>query len=140
MWETITLTFLALLIEAIVGYPDRLVRAIGHPVTWMGRLIGMLDRMLNHESMNNATRRTAGTVAIDGVDVTVDLEPARDLVQVAELSLDRPEHVERRQFRRGDGLGQGNVAADLAERATPRVPVRRADRDLPAASRGDPPR
>jgi adenosylcobinamide-phosphate synthase len=27
-----------------VGYPDRLVRAIGHPVIWMGRLIGALDR------------------------------------------------------------------------------------------------
>ena len=41
MWGTIT--FLALLTEAIVGYPDWLVQTIGHPVTWMGRLIGILD-------------------------------------------------------------------------------------------------
>jgi adenosylcobinamide-phosphate synthase len=60
----ITLALLALLIEAIVGYPDRLVRAIGHPVTWMGRLISILDRTLNHESMSNASRRAAGAVAI----------------------------------------------------------------------------
>jgi adenosylcobinamide-phosphate synthase len=64
MWGTITLAFLALLIEAIVGYPDRLVRTIGHPVTWMGRLINMLDRTLNHESMSNATRRAAGALAV----------------------------------------------------------------------------
>ena len=41
---TIALAFLALLIEAILGYPDWLVHTIGHPVTWMGRLIGLLDR------------------------------------------------------------------------------------------------
>src|SRR4051794_29173887 len=65
MWgTTITLALLALLIEAVVGYPDWLVRAIGHPVTWIGRLIGMLDRTLNHESMSNASRRAAGVVAI----------------------------------------------------------------------------
>src|SRR5260370_26905699 len=64
MWGTITLALLALLIEVIVGYPDWLVRAIGHPVTWMGRLIGMLDRTLNHESTSNASRRAAGAVAI----------------------------------------------------------------------------
>ena len=60
----VTLALLALLIEASVGYPDRLVRAIGHPVTWMGRLISILDRTLNHESMSNASRRAAGAVAI----------------------------------------------------------------------------
>ena len=37
---TVALTLLALLIELMVGYPDWLARAIGHPVTWMGRLIG----------------------------------------------------------------------------------------------------
>jgi adenosylcobinamide-phosphate synthase len=62
MWGTITL--LALLIEAAVGYPDRLFRAIGHPVTWIGRLIGALDRTLNHESASNASRRWAGAAAL----------------------------------------------------------------------------
>ncbi|HEV7983781.1 MAG TPA: adenosylcobinamide-phosphate synthase CbiB [Xanthobacteraceae bacterium] len=61
---SVTLTFLALLIEALVGYPDRLVGAIGHPVTWMGRLIGWLDGRLNHEGASNASRRLAGVAAL----------------------------------------------------------------------------
>src|SRR5713226_8131462 len=60
----ITLTFLALLIEAIFGYPDWLVRTIGHPVTWMGRLISILDRALNRETMSPAKRRAAGAFAL----------------------------------------------------------------------------
>jgi adenosylcobinamide-phosphate synthase len=60
----VTLALLALLIEVIVGYPDRLVRAIGHPVTWMGRMIAVLDRALNHETMSNAKRRAAGVAAL----------------------------------------------------------------------------
>ena len=59
-----TLALLALLAEVIVGYPEPLVRKIGHPVTWMGRLIAVLDRALNHEAMSDATRRAAGVVAL----------------------------------------------------------------------------
>ncbi len=59
-----TLVFLALLIEAVVGYPDWLVRSIGHPVMWMGRLIGFLDGTLNHDRMNSASRRTAGVLLL----------------------------------------------------------------------------
>ncbi|HUU66662.1 MAG TPA: cobalamin biosynthesis protein, partial [Methyloceanibacter sp.] len=33
------LALLALLVELVAGYPDALMKAIGHPVTWMGRLI-----------------------------------------------------------------------------------------------------
>jgi adenosylcobinamide-phosphate synthase len=36
----------ALLLDAVVGYPDALFRAIGHPVTWIGALIAALDRRL----------------------------------------------------------------------------------------------
>jgi adenosylcobinamide-phosphate synthase len=61
---TVTLALLALLIEVIVGYPGRLLRAIGHPVTWMGRLIAALDRALNHESMSDPRRRAAGIAAL----------------------------------------------------------------------------
>jgi adenosylcobinamide-phosphate synthase len=60
----VTLALLALLIELIVGYPDRLLRAIGHPVTWMGQLIAALDRALNHESTSDTKRRAAGTLAL----------------------------------------------------------------------------
>ena len=58
------LTLLALLIELMVGYPDRLMQSIGHPVTWMGRLIAWLDRHLNRESADAETRRRAGAAAL----------------------------------------------------------------------------
>ncbi|HEX4296664.1 MAG TPA: adenosylcobinamide-phosphate synthase CbiB [Devosia sp.] len=38
---------LALVIERLVGYPGGLFRIIGHPVTWMGALIGWLEGRLN---------------------------------------------------------------------------------------------
>ncbi len=38
---------LALAIERLVGYPQGLVRRIGHPVIWMGALLSLLDRRLN---------------------------------------------------------------------------------------------
>jgi adenosylcobinamide-phosphate synthase len=60
----ITLTLFALLTEATFGYPDWLVRTIGHPVTWMGRLISALDRSLNREHMGTPWRRTAGVIAL----------------------------------------------------------------------------
>ena len=58
------LTLLALLIELMVGYPDRLMQSIGHPVTWMGRLIAWLDKHLNRESAGAETRRRAGAAAL----------------------------------------------------------------------------
>jgi adenosylcobinamide-phosphate synthase len=52
------------LIELTVGYPDRLMRCIGHPVTWMGRLIAWLDRQLNRDTAEAETRRRAGAIAL----------------------------------------------------------------------------
>jgi adenosylcobinamide-phosphate synthase len=61
---SIAITLLALLIEATVGYPDRLLRAIGHPVMWLGSLIGWLDRTLNRQSSGDRHRRAAGFIAL----------------------------------------------------------------------------
>jgi adenosylcobinamide-phosphate synthase len=61
---TAALTFLALLIELLVGYPDWLVRAIGHPVTWVGRLIGALDVAWNRPGDAPETRRTWGVLCV----------------------------------------------------------------------------
>src|ERR1700676_5819733 len=58
------LTLLALLLEVMIGYPDRLARLIGHPVTWMGALIGALDRGLNRDKASPAARRMAGTITV----------------------------------------------------------------------------
>ncbi len=53
---------LALGIEAAAGYPDALYRAVGHPVTWIGRLIAALERNLNRGSARR--RRIAGCLAL----------------------------------------------------------------------------
>lgn len=59
-----TIAFLALAIEAICGYPAWLYRAAGHPVTWMGALIGVLDRRLNRARDCFALRRSGGFAAL----------------------------------------------------------------------------
>jgi adenosylcobinamide-phosphate synthase len=58
------LALAALLIEAAAGYPGALFRRIGHPVTWIGRLISWLDRGWNRETASDAARRVAGVVAV----------------------------------------------------------------------------
>jgi adenosylcobinamide-phosphate synthase len=60
----VTLTILAVLIELIAGYPDWLLRSIGHPVTWMGRLIAALERRWNREADAPARRRMFGLLAL----------------------------------------------------------------------------
>ena len=52
------------MIELCAGYPQALLRAIGHPVTWIGRLIAALDRLLNRNTADAYWRRGAGIVAI----------------------------------------------------------------------------
>jgi adenosylcobinamide-phosphate synthase len=61
---TVALALLAVLIEVIIGYPDRLGRSIGHPVAWMGGLIGALDRRLNRDGAGFELRRWAGIAAL----------------------------------------------------------------------------
>jgi adenosylcobinamide-phosphate synthase len=61
---SVALALVAMLIELCLGYPDRLQRAIGHPVTWIGRLIALLDRSLNREATGPQARRAAGIVAV----------------------------------------------------------------------------
>ena len=60
--DTLGILALALLLEAVAGYPDRLYRAVGHPVTWIGRLIAALERGLNRGSA--AGRRLGGILAL----------------------------------------------------------------------------
>src|ERR1700758_3609935 len=60
---SIVITLVALLIEASFGYPERIARIVGHPVIWLGRMIGWLDHTLNRESRSDASRKTAGFAA-----------------------------------------------------------------------------
>lgn len=54
------LALLAALIEAGAGYPDAVFRAIGHPVTWIGRLIAWCDNAWNSPALSFAARRWRG--------------------------------------------------------------------------------
>jgi adenosylcobinamide-phosphate synthase len=56
--------FAALLLEAGLGYPNRLFAAIGHPVTWIGALIARLDSGLNRPAWSDTMRRLAGIGAL----------------------------------------------------------------------------
>jgi adenosylcobinamide-phosphate synthase len=58
------LALLALLIELVVGYPDAIMKKIGHPVTWMGHLIGFLDKSLNKDGAPAESRRRTGAIAL----------------------------------------------------------------------------
>src|SRR5579872_1574239 len=59
---SVALALFAMLIELAVGYPKRVLLAIGHPVTWMGHLIGILEAGLNHGPPGR--RRGAGIVTL----------------------------------------------------------------------------
>ncbi|QIB33037.1 adenosylcobinamide-phosphate synthase CbiB [Ancylobacter pratisalsi] len=61
---TLGLTLLALLFEAAFGYPHILVARIGHPVMWIGRLIGWLDRALNRDGDPPRERRLNGMATL----------------------------------------------------------------------------
>jgi adenosylcobinamide-phosphate synthase len=61
---SVLVTLIALLLETFFGYPDQLLGAIGHPVTWIGSLIDGLDRLLNHATSSEAARGAAGGLAL----------------------------------------------------------------------------
>jgi adenosylcobinamide-phosphate synthase len=61
---SVALALVAMLIELGLGYPQRVLRTIGHPVSWIGRLIDALDRRLNRETDAAQKRRAAGIVAV----------------------------------------------------------------------------
>jgi adenosylcobinamide-phosphate synthase len=62
--DSLLILILALATEAAFGYPNRLYTAIGHPVTWIGRLIKLLDHGLNREAWSLGMRRAAGILAL----------------------------------------------------------------------------
>jgi adenosylcobinamide-phosphate synthase len=78
---SVALAFFAMLIELCLGYPQALLRAIGHPVTWIGALIALFDRWLNSAKSGRAT----GIIALLAVLVIVG--SIATLVQYALLKL-----------------------------------------------------
>ena len=61
---SVLIAFLSLALEAKLGYPDRLFRWVGHPVTWVGRLISFIDGRLNRATDSDRTRRLCGVAAL----------------------------------------------------------------------------
>ena len=49
-------------VDAVLGWPNGLFTRIGHPVTWLGRLIGALDARWNRTEDAPWKRRAAGIV------------------------------------------------------------------------------
>jgi adenosylcobinamide-phosphate synthase len=50
----------AMAVDALLGWPSWLFARIGHPVTWLGRLISAIDAAWNRDSDPPAFRRAAG--------------------------------------------------------------------------------
>jgi adenosylcobinamide-phosphate synthase len=61
---TLPLALAASVVEALIGYPAPLYRAIGHPVTWMGGWLDWLEARLNRPDASFAARRASGVVAL----------------------------------------------------------------------------
>jgi adenosylcobinamide-phosphate synthase len=53
----------AMVVDALVGWPNSLFARVGHPVVWLGRLITALDARWNREVDRPAMRRMAGVAA-----------------------------------------------------------------------------
>lgn len=58
------IALLALMAEALCGYPARLHARLPHPVVWIGGLIAMLEKRWNHQRIPPAVRRTAGIALV----------------------------------------------------------------------------
>lgn len=65
--ENIGLALAALLLEALLGYPAWLYAAIGHPVSWVGRIIGFAERRLNAPDRAAQDRRGRGAAFMIGL-------------------------------------------------------------------------
>lgn len=64
----------AMAVDALLGWPSWLFARVGHPVTWVGWLIGALDAAWNRASDPPALRRAAGVagaVAVIALSVTL---------------------------------------------------------------------
>jgi adenosylcobinamide-phosphate synthase len=64
----------AMMVDALVGWPEILFASIGHPVTWLGRLIDWLDTTCNRSSCPAPLRRAAGlvvTLAVIGLSAAL---------------------------------------------------------------------
>lgn len=60
----LAVALVAVLFERVFGYPQKLVDAIGHPVIWIGRLIGWGDSRFNQPHLPFAARKARGVIML----------------------------------------------------------------------------
>jgi len=53
----------AMAVDAVLGWPEQLFRLVGHPVTWLGRLVDRVDATCNRSAHPAPRRRLAGALA-----------------------------------------------------------------------------
>jgi adenosylcobinamide-phosphate synthase len=61
---------IAMALDAVLGWPHSFYVRFGHPVTWLGRLVSMLDARFNRERDRAVQRRIAGmtsAIAVIGI-------------------------------------------------------------------------
>jgi adenosylcobinamide-phosphate synthase len=119
---SVALALFAMLIELCLGYPEWLVRAIGHPVTWIGRLIAALDRRLNREDGRRATGIVAVLVLL-GIVGSIAFVIERELLRlpfglvitaIIASTLIAQRSLHRHVVDVASALEQGNLAAGRA--------------------------
>ncbi len=62
--DNIALAAAALLLESIFGYPAFVLRTIGHPIMWIGALIGVTESRFNRQSSNAQIQKLSGIAAL----------------------------------------------------------------------------
>jgi adenosylcobinamide-phosphate synthase len=126
------LALMAGAVDAAVGYPNILYRAIGHPVTWMGRFITWADGQWNSEQDPPDQRRLHGVLLVvallilsllSGLAIAwlcrAALPPLLAFIAIAILASSLVaqrslyEHVEAVADALGHGLAQGREAVAM---------------------------
>jgi adenosylcobinamide-phosphate synthase len=62
--ETLFLLFFALVLDRIVGDPDKVWQRMPHPVVLFGRAIGLMDKLFNGKRLSAETKRFNGAAGI----------------------------------------------------------------------------
>jgi adenosylcobinamide-phosphate synthase len=63
----LAIALVAALFERLNGYPQALVNAIGHPVIWIGKLIGLGDEKFNRLELPFAARQLRGALVLAAI-------------------------------------------------------------------------
>ncbi len=118
----LTIVAVALLVDAVFGYPNAVFRAIRHPVVWMGALVLWLDRRCNRPPRRRARGVLAEAVLLIAVLVpaallqivllrVLPLPSAVALLGLLTASLPAQRSLDRHVRAVGDALASGGLAA-----------------------------